>query len=251
MSANAQAPVVQAPPTPAQGPPIVLILGIIGAIIVVIIILWKTGVFNSTEPDVVSSGPGPSPGPMAPGPSSMSENVMNIKNFYDDVFSGSCPDATTKMATYMDSIGGFKGVKGSCPEGTLFSMKNTDPASKNKNSQYDVCIMNQDAIQKLNNAPQEIQDLTKNCKSAPKNDDKIKRSEPTCNCPQGSTYVSSGLPSQRCINDSTKQSSEESCNCPDGFTYLAADNDPGKRCALLNNKIEAHDSFPGVATILK
>jgi len=206
-------------------------------IIIVVVVLWKTGVFKKKDTPSSNSSD-----------SSLSENATNIKNFYDDIFSASCPDATTKMAKYMDSIGGFKGVKGSCPEGTLYSMKSQNPNIK---SQYDVCIMNLDAIQKMNNAPQEIQDLTKNCKSAPKNDDKIKRSEPTCNCPQGSTYVSSGLPSQRCINDSTKQSSEESCNCPDGFTYLAADNDPGKRCALLNNKIEAHDSFPGVATILK
>ena len=233
MSANAQAPVVQAPPTPAQGPPIVLILGIIGAIIVVIIILWKTGVFNSTEPDVVSSGPGPSPGPMAPGPSSMSENVMNIKNFYDDVFSGSCPDATTKMATYMDSIGGFKGVKGSCPEGTLFSMKSTIPTGKT--SQYDVCIMNQDAIQKLNNAPQEIQDLTKNCvSSTPK---KPPPRPATCNCPEGFMYMPNGMPNQRCVNISTKQTSQESCMCPDGFTYLEGNLPQRERCVVVDNAV--------------
>jgi len=206
-------------------------------IIIVVVVLWKTGVFKKDTPSSNSSD------------SSLSENAMNIKNFYDDIFSASCPDATTKMAKYMDSIGGFKGVKGSCPEGTLYSMKSQNPNIK---SQYDVCIMNLDAIQKMNNAPQEIQDLTKNCRaSAPKGDDKIKRSEPTCNCPQGSTYVSSGLPSQRCINDSTKQSSEESCNCPDGFTYLVGENDPSKRCARLNNTIESHDGFSNGATILK
>jgi len=206
-------------------------------IIIVVVVLWKTGVFKKKDTPSSNSSD-----------SSLSENAMNIKNFFDDVFSGSCPDSTTKMAKYIDSIGGFKGVKGSCPEGTQFSMKLQNP---DLNSQYDVCVMNADAIQKMNNAPQEIQDLSKNCKSGPKGDDKIKRSEPACNCPQGSRYVSGGLPSRRCINDSTKQFSEESCNCPDGFTYLVGENDPSKRCALLNNKIESHDGFSSGATILK
>jgi len=239
MSANAQAPVVQAPPTPAQGPPIVLILGIIGAIIVVIIILWKTGVFNSTEPDVVSSGPGPSPGPMAPGPSSMSENAMNIKKLMDDTSPVSCPDATTIIAKYMDSIGGIKAVKGSCPEGTLFSMKSTIPTGKT--SEYDVCIMNQDAFQKMMKPPKEIVEAGKTCEP------KERPSAPgTCSCPQGYTYMANHPPKERCENIGSFNPNrvQESCTCPQGYTYFPNVGNPEKRCVLLEEKTTSEQMVP-------
>jgi hypothetical protein len=154
----AQAPStpVKAPSTPPRGPPIVLILGAIGAIIVVIIILWKTGVFK-TKPNVVSSGPGPSPGPMAPGPSSMSENIMNIKKYYDLKAPTPCPDVSTKIAILMDSIG-VKGVKGStCPDGFVsFDMKSTGEIS--------LCY-NSDVAQKLQARSNEIDELYRKCYS--------------------------------------------------------------------------------------
>lgn len=159
MSANAQMPMVQAPSSvPTKGPPIVLILGAIGVIIVVIIILWKTGVFKS-KPDAVSSGPGPSPGPMAPGPSpgpgSMSANAMNIKKYYDAKAPTPCPDVSTKIAILMDSIG-VKGVKGNlCPDGfASFDMKPTGEIS--------LCY-NSDGAQKLQARSNEIDELYRKC----------------------------------------------------------------------------------------
>jgi hypothetical protein len=153
----------------AAGPPMGLIIGgVVLIVVIIVIVLWQTGVFKS-EPDAVSSGPGPSPGPMAPGPSpgpmapgpspgpgSMSENVMNIKKYYDaKAPTTPCPDGSTKMAILLDSIG-VKAVKGSlCPDGfASFDMKPTGEIS--------LCY-NLDVVQKLQARSNEIDELYRKC----------------------------------------------------------------------------------------
>jgi len=147
--------------TTPPGPPFGLIIGGVVLIVVIIgIILWKTGVFKS-KPDAVSSGPGPSPGPMdprpSPGPGSMSENAMNIKKYYDLKAHTPCPDVSTKIAILMDSIG-VKGVKGNlCPDGfASFDMKPTGEIS--------LCY-NSDGAQKLYARSNEIDELYRKCYS--------------------------------------------------------------------------------------
>jgi hypothetical protein len=229
--------------TTPPGPPFGLIIGgVVLIVVIIVIVLWKTGVFKS-KPDAVSSGPGPSPGPMAPGPSpgsgSMSENAMNIKKYYDDNSPVSCPDATTTIAKYMDSIGGIKGVKGSCPEGTLISMKNTNPTDKT--SQYDVCIMNQDALQKMMNAPKEVEEAGKNCQPKER-----PSAVGTCSCPQGYTYMQYHPPKKRCekFGSSVLDRVQESCTCPQGYTYFSEVGDPEKRCVLLEEATTSEQMVP-------
>jgi hypothetical protein len=169
----------------------------------------------------------------------MSENAMNIKNFYDDTTPVSCPGATTTIAKYMDSIGGIKGVKGSCPEGTLFSMKSTNPTGKT--SQYDVCIMNQDAFQKMMKPPKEVEEAGKSCETKER-----PSAAGTCSCPQGYTYMPNHPPKERCekFGSSVLDRVQESCTCPQGYTYFPGVGNPEKRCVLLEEKTTSEQMVP-------
>jgi len=126
MSANAQVPMVQTASTPTKGPPIGLIIGgVVLIVVIIVIVLWQTGVFKS-EPDAVSSGPGPSPGPMAPGPApgptqytTGSQNITALISEMNGVFGSrvsNCPNVIQQLATWYDSQGMIIVPQGtSCP----------------------------------------------------------------------------------------------------------------------------------------
>ena len=133
-------------PAPSAGPPIGLIVGgVVLIIVVIVIVLWQTGVFKS-EPDAVSSGPGPSPGPMAPGPAqgptqytTGSQNITALISGLNATWGSrvsTCPNIVQQAATWFDSQGIIAVPRGaSCP-----SSAQTLGPSIGANSTITLCV---------------------------------------------------------------------------------------------------------------
>jgi len=197
-------------PSPqSTGPPMGIIIGgvVLVIVVIVLIVLWQTGAFGG-------GGVGASPSPGAPSPS-VSQNAMNIKKYYDGALPVPCPNFTTAIGTWGDSVGMQAVPVGqNCPVGTIAAQGVT-----NTNG-LQICVV--PGVSQ--NPPQNIIAMYSTCiTSASSGVKNIKDSKnfqttaATCNCPTGYTYDPSQPVNKRCVNP--QGTAPESCNCPTGYRY--------------------------------
>jgi len=196
---------------PQTGPPMGLIIGgvVVVIIIVIIVVLWQTGAFGG-------GGVGASPSP------SVSQNATNIKTYYDAVLHVSCPDFSTAISTWADSVGVKAVATGqACPTGTVSA-----PTMNSSNTGgFQLCI----TPGVSQNPPSNIVSLYSTClataNSSPaammKNNVKNNKNVAAqCLCPTGYYYAAGQPVNQRCLSTtSSAVPTQESCSCPNGYTY--------------------------------
>ena len=214
------------PAPQSKGPPMGIIIGgVVLVIVIVLVILWQTGVFRN-------GGAGASPSPGAPSPS-VSQNALDIKKYFDGTLPVSCPNVTTAIGTWGDSVGMQVVPKGqSCPTGT-----NAVPTQGVTNtSGLTLCVV-PGASQ---TPPSDTIAMYAACVTSASSDSKnmkisknIQTTAATCNCPTGYTYDPKQPVNKRCV--SPQGTAPESCNCPNGYIYNST--------GLVSNRCEMGNEF--------